>query len=81
VPEARPPLDGMFAGRFDSEWTPAIEAALVSTVVENRLLRHRETEKEDIAAFIFSNQQESILLQGPHLGLEAVKQITRKRRS
>jgi hypothetical protein len=77
----RPPLERMFLGRFNTEWTEASEESLVNQIVENRLTRNAANSAANIPLFIYSNQQESIGLEKPRLSLAAIHQIVRKRKT
>jgi len=81
APNFKPPLDSMFAGRFNSEWTEASEKFLVSQIAENRLLGNTANPAADIAPFVCSNQQESISVESPRLSLNAIQRIVRKQKS
>ena len=81
APSFKPPLDGMFVDRFNSEWTEASERSLVNQIAENRLSRPAVGSDANVALFIFSNQQESINLESPRLNLPTIQLIVRKRKS
>jgi hypothetical protein len=81
APSFKPPLDGMFVGRFNSEWTEANEQSLVNQIAEKRLAKRTGDSAADVAHFIFSNQQESISLESPRLSLSAIQLLVRKRKS
>jgi hypothetical protein len=81
APNLKPPLENMFIGRFDSEWTEANEHSLVNQIAENRLARKALDPPADLALFIFSNQQEDVSLESPRLSLTAIQQLVRKRKS
>jgi len=80
APDIKPPLDELFAGRFDSEWTQIAERALINEIVENRLTKNVPTGTNTIASFIHSNQQENVRLESPRLSLGAVQELVRKRK-
>jgi hypothetical protein len=81
VPEVKPPLDGLFSNRFDSEWTQSKEDSLVRHIVESRLMKPVGSGADDIAAFVLSNQQESIVLERPLLDLHEIRQIVKNRKA
>jgi hypothetical protein len=81
APSFKPPLEGMFVGRFNSEWTEANEQSLLSQIEENRLTKKTRDSAADVAYFVFSNQQESISLETPRLSLDTIQQLVRKRKS
>jgi hypothetical protein len=76
APDAKAPLEGVFCGRFDSEWTPEIENSLLGQIVEKRLAGR--SAPDSVAAFIFSNLQEDITLDGPRLSSAALAKSIRK---
>jgi len=76
VPDLKAPLEGVFSNRFDSEWTPQIENSILAEIVEKRLAGGPTPDK--IAAFISSNLQEDVTLEGPRLSSHAVAKIVRK---
>jgi hypothetical protein len=81
VPNVKPPLEDMFAGRFSADWTETKETALLGKVVDNLLTKNAAIVKDSIVSFVHSNQQESIALQSPRLSLATVEQIVRKRKT
>jgi hypothetical protein len=82
APELRGPLDHMFRDRFSAEWSDALEASLLNEIVENRLLRQKsQPEPADIADFIYSNQQENIVLDTPRLNRVTIERIVKERKT
>lgn len=61
LPEEKPPLDHIFANRFDNQWTVAMEEDLLSRIAlhgESAVTRFELTERAIDS--IFSNQQEKL---------------------
>jgi hypothetical protein len=79
APDLRPPLDAVFASRFDPEWTRDTEDSLLNKIVEVRLLR--ASQPEAIEPFLYANQQEDVTLESPRLSLDTVIKIVRRQRT
>jgi hypothetical protein len=79
APDLRAPLEGVFGNRFNREWTPEIENSLLGQIVEKSLTASRKS--DSIEAFISSNLQEDITLDGPRLTSATVARIVRNQKT
>jgi hypothetical protein len=75
VRKSRPPLDLLFGGRFDSEWTEELEHRLLSSAAEKAFANH----DEDKQNLVHTAQQESLSNDVPRLTKEAVLGLTPRR--
>lgn len=80
VAEEAPPLEELFANRFDSGWTESMEADLLARVDGRRLSQSRRSSIEQIIDTVFSNQQESLSLEVKRLDRGQVANIVRDRK-
>jgi hypothetical protein len=76
VPDLKAPLEEVFSNRFDPEWTLQLENSILSEIVEKRIAGGPTPDR--IAAFISSNLQEDVTLEGPRLSSQTVAKILRK---
>jgi len=74
--DVKAPLDAVFSNRFNSEWTPEVENSLLAEIVQKRFAGSAAGDR--VTAFVASNLQEDITLDGPRLSPEAVAKIVRK---
>lgn len=79
APELKPPLQGVFANRFDSRWTCEIENSHLNQIVEKHFASGPLPDRTEL--FVYSNQQEDITLKSPRLTLDAVAKIMRKQKT
>lgn len=81
-PNLQGPLDTMFHDRFSSGWTEAEEASLLDEIVANRLLANEpKPEPNEVARFVFSNQQEDLTVETPRLSLGQIQRIVKERKT
>jgi hypothetical protein len=80
LPEERPPLDSLFAGGFDSQWTRESEARMLAKIAEDvgSGIERNDLVERTIDS-IFSNQQDE-LLGGARLSRYTVARIVRSRK-
>jgi hypothetical protein len=79
APDVRPPLQGVFGSRFNSDWTKDVENSLLNHIVERRLAPGPLPDRTGL--FIYSNQQEDITLQSPRLTLDSISKIARRQKT
>ena len=72
---SRPPIELLFGGRFDAEWTEDLEKRLLDSAAQKAFL----SPDEDRQNLIHTAQQESLSNDVPRLTSEAVIQLTRRR--
>ena len=78
VSERRLPLSGLFDDRFDENWTPAIEADLIRTVMEK--YQGGGATIQDPVDAIHANQQEALSDGVPRLSHDQIRDVLRSRR-
>jgi hypothetical protein len=78
APDLRPPLQGVFGNRFNSDWTKDVENSLLNEIVERRLASGPLPDRTGL--FIYSNQQEDITLESPRLTLDSISKIARRQK-
>jgi hypothetical protein len=78
APDLRPPLQGVFGNRFNSDWTNDVENSLLNEIVERRLASGPLPDRTGL--FIYSNQQEDITLESPRLTLDSISKIARRQK-
>ena len=78
--EQRPPLEEMFAGRFDGEWSTELENMLLETVESNRKELTTAELREQAVDSIFYNQQEGVSGEEERLSREEVEIIVKERK-
>ena len=75
VDATRPPLEAVFGGRFNDQWTKEKEDALLTEAVKKSAA---STEDESFRNFIHTAQHETLDKNAPRLSAEEIKRLRRK---
>mgnify|MGYP000014156866 CR=1 FL=1 len=80
IPEEKPPLDELFQGRFDNDWTPEQENKLLASMEQGRQAQSKEALVEQTIDTIYWNQQEGLSLELPRLDRANIAKLVRQRK-
>ncbi len=80
IPQDKPPLEAVFASRFDREWTAAVENQLLAKLDDRRSRLSRSALLEQTVDSVWANQQEEVSPEVNRLDKGQVAVIARKRK-